>query len=346
MANWHLFTATYALVTTSLQDAVNNNIARAVAYVRPVLLAGVTLWIAFQSVAVANGSATVNSLYRGIFRAAIVVAILQTAGTFDQYVSGLAQLLPTEITAAISGTPPANIANGAAFDTLANQAVRAGLLVWQHIPAYSLSGAVMSVFVGFYFIFVVGVIAASFAVWLMSSVTLWVLLSIGPLFVALYAFPQTQRFGAGWLGVVLGTIVTQILCVVLLGLLAGAASLTTTPLIASMSNGAAPNFIDELLQLLGEGVLFGLIAMLIKQVPGLASSITGGAVHNVQQLTSLAFAPGSALASRVGQAMNAGARAAGRGAASAAGSGASKIAGSMRSGASTGKSLSGDGPGK
>jgi type IV secretion system protein VirB6 len=346
MANWHLFTATYALVSTSLQGAVNTTIANAIAYLRPALLAGATLWIAFQSIAVANGFAAVNSLYRGIVRAAICVAILQSAGTFNQYVGGLAQILPTEITAALSGTPPANIASGAAFDTLSNQAVMAGLLVWKHIPAYSLSGAVMTVFVGFYFIFVIGVIAASFFVWLMSSVTLWVLLSVGPLFIALYAFPQTQRFGAGWVGVVAGTIVTQIMCVILLGLLAGAASLTTTPLLATMSNGAAPNFIDELLQLLGEGILFALIAMLIKQVPGLASSITGGAVQNVTQLTTMAFAPGLALASRVGQAMNAGARAAGRGAASAAGSGASKIAGSMRSSTSTGKSLSGDGPEK
>jgi type IV secretion system protein VirB6 len=339
MANWHLFTLAYALVTNTLQGAVNTMISNGITYVRPALLAGITVWVAIQSISVAYGFVAVNSLYRGLFRAAVVVAILQTAASYNQYVSGLAQLLPTEITAALSGTPPAAIANGAAFDTLANQAVEAGLLVWRHIPQYSLQGAILTIFVGAYFVFVVSVIAASFLVWLMSSVTLWVLLSVGPLFVALYAFPQTQRFFSGWVGVVAGAIVTQILCVVLLGLLAGAASITTTPILLAAGQGK-PNFVDELLQLLGEGILFGMIAMLIKQVPGIASSIAGGAVQNVQQLTSVAFAPGAALASKAGKVASAGAR----GAAGAAAFGASKVVGSVRSGFSTGRSLSGPGP--
>jgi hypothetical protein len=128
-------------LTAAIQVGANGMIAGTIDYVRPILLAAITAWIAFQAINVANGFAPMSSLYRGTIRAAVVVFLLQSAANYNQYVTSLAQAIPTEVGNALAavGANRGNVANGAAFDDVWNTAAKAGLVVFEHIPKYSLS---------------------------------------------------------------------------------------------------------------------------------------------------------------------------------------------------------------
>lgn len=336
MNDWHFFANLFTQISGLVQAGGDTILNGAMGYARPALLAAITCWIAFQAVVVANGMAPMNSLYRGVIRAAVVVMVLQSTATYNQYIGTIALAIPTEIGNALGSAVGANVASGAVFDTVWDTAAKSGMVVWKHIPQYSLSGAILTLCVAGYFIVVVVCIAAGFLIYLASTVLLILLLKVGPLFVALYAFPQTQRIANGWISAVVTSILTQVFAVAILVLFVGAEQATVTRILAAASNGAAPNFIDELMVLLQAGLLMWIISMLVKQAPGLASSIAGGVYQSMSSFTGAAFGAPKAIG------------AAARGAASKAGTGisatsaaAGKAIQAYRASATTGKSLSG-----
>ena len=69
----------------------------ALGYARPTVLAAIVAWISFKAIMVANGFALLNEIYRDLVRAAVVVFLLQSAATYNQYVGNLAVVIPTEV---------------------------------------------------------------------------------------------------------------------------------------------------------------------------------------------------------------------------------------------------------
>jgi type IV secretion system protein VirB6 len=336
-----LFATAYQMIALPLQAVSDAAATGLITYLRVPLLASITLWIGFQAAAVSQGAATLKSLWHGVIRAAVIMSLLQSFASYQQNISGLGQRLPVELANAVAGAGT-EVTNGGAFDTLAQRSLKAGLITWEHVPAYSFKASVLAgISIPLYSIAVLCFIAAAFAVYLTSTVGLQLFLAVGPLAVACYIFPFSRRWTHTWIGVVASMILTQLFAVAVLGLMTGSAAITTTPILADAASADA-NFTNELLLLLGNGVLLFLIAMTIKQLPGWAATITGGVYQQVGNLTAMAFAPAGAVATAAGSAGRAatqGAAALGRHASNQVGAGAVNPKPVFRSTA-TGKSIS------
>ncbi len=333
MNNWTFFAATYSTIAAPLQVAINGLLANTIGWVRAPLFATITLWVGLQAIAVANGGTTLSSLYRGLLRAAVVVAILQSVATYDQYVVNLAQTIPNEVGVALAGGGAgATVTNGSAFDLVWNQAAKAGLMVWEHIPSYSFKGAILTLCVAAYFIVAFASILGGFTIYLVSSILMSLLLCVGPLFIALYPFPPVRRFFAGWLSAIVGAGITQILSVAVLGLLIGGEMATVNRIVQNAGDGANANFVSELLILLEAGGLMFFVCRLINQVPAISVAIAGGVYQNVGRLASMPMV-------MVGATARAATASVGRGAGAVAGA-ATKAVAARRAATSTGQSLS------
>jgi type IV secretory pathway VirB6-like protein len=284
---------------------------------------------------VANGVASIRALYHGVLRAAVVVFLLQSAATYNQYVGTVAQVIPTEVSNAITpgGAAGGNVSGGTAFDNVWNAAANAGIKVWEGIPSYSLKGAMLFLLVGVYFIAALACIGGGFLVFLASTILLTLLLKIGPLFVAMFAFPQTHKLAAGWVAAVASTIVTQILAVAVLVLFTAAELATVMRIVVP---AAGDNFLTQLFVLLEAALLLAVIASLVRQTPSIAVSIAGGVYQNVGGWLGTAGAVTGVAAKRTTEGIALGAH--------GVGAVASRAARARRVSQPTGKSLSESAP--
>jgi type IV secretory pathway VirB6-like protein len=282
--NWHFFSVVLTGLINMVQGGSDTLINGSIGYVRPIVMAGVVAWIAAQSVAVAYANASIRTLYTGLFRAAVIVAALQSVGIYNQWIGDVAAALPNEIGNAIGGVG-ANITNGVAFDRTMNDSFKAGLIVWKHIPAYSFSGAILTLGVlGFWVISMMAVGAAAL-VYGASTVLLTLLIKLGPLFLAAFAFRQTARIGNGWASAIISAILTQVFSIAILVLAIGAIEVTLPQIVANASNGADPNNVTEMITLIETGFMLWVIWTLVKQAAGFASAIAGGVYQNVSAFT-------------------------------------------------------------
>lgn len=301
MIDWHFYATIYNTIAVPLQTAVNTLLGGVIGYVRAPLLVGITLWIGMNAGIVANGGGTVSSLYRSILQAGIIVVILQSTMTYNQYVGDVAQAIPREVGQALSGGGT-NVTSGMAHDLVWNQAVKAGLLVWEHIPSYNLKGALMTLCVAAYFVVAFAAILGGFGIYLLSSVSFALLLATGPLFVALYPFPGLRRYFNGWFAAVVSAILTQVFSVAVLALLVAAEAATVARIVENAGSGADANFVSEMIVLLEAAGLMYLVYRLLKQTPAIASSIAGGVYHNVSNISSMPMAFVSSAAGMAGRA--------------------------------------------
>ena len=288
MTNWNFFQSLTTALLAAIQVGTNGMINGALVYVRPVLLIAMTAWIAYQAIKVANGLAPMSSLQRGVIRAAVVVFVLQGAGNYNQYVANVATAIPTEVGVALAaaGVAAGNIANGAEFDMVLNTAIKAGLVIYDQIPDYSFKTPALCFAVVIYWGIALGAIGFSFAVYVASTLLLKLLLAVGPLFVALFVFPEVAKFGVGWVAAAVSTVVTQILAVAILIMFMAAETATVQTVTAAGAAGMAGNFMNGIIAL-GEGaLLMVLISTLVKQAPGLAQGIAGGVYQNVSAVMS------------------------------------------------------------
>jgi type IV secretion system protein VirB6 len=281
-ANWHFFATIYTALTTVIHGSVNGIINGGLAYVRPVLLLAITAWISFQAIVVAKHLAPFSSLWRGVIRCAVVVMILQSAATYNQWVVSLAQAIPTEVGAAIT-QGGGNAAGGAAFDNVFNTAAKAGLSVYDAIPGYSLKTLPFMFLVLIYIVVAFIAVFVGFIVYLASTILLYLLLAVGPLFVALFAFPQTAKFAAGWVAALVSCVLTQLFAVAILVLFTGVENVTIGTMVAAIQGNGnlLNNFVDCSVSLVEAAAVMALIALLLKQAPSFAATISGGVYQNV-----------------------------------------------------------------
>src|SRR5690348_17282112 len=103
MNNWTFISNLLTQMTQMTNNAGNGLLTGALGYALPIVIAGAIAWIAAQAVAVSHGAAQPNTLLHGIFRIAVVVAVLQSVATYNQWVGEVAQALPNDVVNAISG---------------------------------------------------------------------------------------------------------------------------------------------------------------------------------------------------------------------------------------------------
>jgi len=334
--NWHIFEYIFGTVTGLINGATGPMLDSALAWIRRPMYLAVVLWIGITGIMISQGMATLGDLWKGLFRAAIVIAILENATQYHQWLMDVALALPTEIGNAISNGGGADITSGRAFDTVWQRAGKAGLIAYDRLPSFAMKSVALGVFIIFYLMAALACIGAT-AVWLLLfSVWLSLLLAIGPIFFVLFVTGWTAPFARGWVQSVVGAIIAQVLLVAVLGLLVGTGAVTFDRILTGTS-AASANVADDLLTLLAGFVLILMIAGLIWQVPSFSSRMSGGAYVGMSQPL---LAAGGQIQRAIGSAGNAigrGVRGIGGGGGAGGGGG-----GGMRSNgmASPGRSIS------
>jgi type IV secretory pathway VirB6-like protein len=269
--NWTLFANLYSAFVTPLIAQMQAMIGGVCATMQPVALAMVTLWLAFVGIDIANGSRTFQQAMRDFFIAGMVIGALQT-GQYTQYVSDFfLQAVPHTLGAALGGTT----SPVAGLDTVLDSALTTGSKTYEALPNYSLKTIPLALAVIVYVVVALVAVGYAFAVYMTAAIINVAVIVVGPVFLALAAIPATRRFAAGWLGVVVGGCVTQLMAVAVILFLTNAENTmiqqTVGPVAANNSNS-----LGLLWGLAQCGILLALCTAVVKKIPAIAHSATFG----------------------------------------------------------------------
>jgi type IV secretion system protein VirB6 len=268
MAAPAVFEPAYTYISGKLDVFLNDRVSSVISQVQAPLQAAMVLYIVLYGIAIWRGAISepvMDIAVRGI-KLAFIYAIAVTAANYSTYVTNpLFHVFPTALANAVDGSSGTS-SPGTPFDQFMGYAWDLGNQDFQKggtFPAINIPQLFAGVLV-----YATGTIAAAlgFAIFLVSLVALAILITLGPIFIALILFTATRRYFFGWLSQAINYLVLYALIITVFALVLGLVSqqwneTPDDPVIASLEFSA--------LSLLG--AIFSL------QVPNMAAGIAGGA---------------------------------------------------------------------
>lgn len=327
MNGWIIFETLATQIQTPLTDIANTMAAGLAGPVGNVIKAGaiaMIAWLMLKGTINPQGGNPLSDLEGKLILVGAVYLLASQTANYQQWVENLfMNQLGQEITALVSGGA-GEVVTGKAFDTIWNTAYAGGLVVYKGL---SWTDFALAMLVVLFWLCALLAIATGFVIWLASYVVLALLLGLGPLFIACYAFPPVRGIAERWLGSLIAMIILQVFVVALLAILTRTEMNMIGQIVAGGASADANN-VAQLQQLLGGLALFFVCALVLVQLPGAASALSSG----------LTFHAGA-----IGGAMTAGAGAAVVGAHKGVAAGGRAVSAGIRSAASRaapGRSLS------
>lgn len=303
------FQDTFAGIVTPLLQALQGMIGQVIATVQPAALALVGLWLCFVFIEVAMDHKTVPAALREFVVAAFFVGMLQSDAVYNQYIGNLfLQTIPNSLAQAFGGAP--NPAAG--MDNVLKEAFLAATKAYQALP-WSLGAIPLGIGIVIFLILALASVGFAFGVYAVSVVITVVAVFVGPVFVGLAATPATRRFASGWLGVVVGSLATQLMALAVLVLLLATEGVSLQNTAATIATG--DNSITMLFGLFKCGMLLTLCTIVTKQIPAIAYAIGNGVYQNTAAINRGTFGVAGAAGSTAVGAVRGAAGAVGRNAA-------------------------------
>ncbi|MDO9711780.1 type IV secretion system protein [Paracraurococcus lichenis] len=255
-------------------EAVDAVVAALQGWMRPILVSGVTLYVVGKMVwATLRGEVNPlgDSLAMMVSGSVIIYAATEAAGLGPQARNLLLNGISNEVGRLVLGAVGNRQLGADLFDDALARAWAAGLDVYNKLPTFSLKAWALAVLVVFYWIFAFGCVAVAFFIWLTAFVMVALLVGLWPLGVGLFAFPWTRFLAWGWLRSAIANVLLQILLIVVLAIVLGAIRRILGAVAATLQNE-----ITNVGRLLLSGIVFGLLAWVAKQLPGLAATWAHG----------------------------------------------------------------------
>ena len=302
-----MFTWLGAQIDSVLSGYITSVVASVMAYLGPIALAGMTLWIVIYGFAVMRGEVTepVQTFAWKMIKNGLIVGFATSAGVYQGNVVEGANGLMTGLVASFAppSSPLANVDSVWAVLDVFNDKASSLVLEVLKEGVLSLDG-IVGIFAGVIFSFgnTIFEVVALYVV-VSAKVIMTFVLAVGPAFILCLLFRPTSQFFFSWLGLLLNMIVLVWLVFFVLGF-----SLFMSDRIVetALANLGALNIIAEALKYL---VICIVLALVLYQAPNFAAGLTGGSpaqlgAHMVSQ-TTLAVralrgspaAPGGAMAS-------------------------------------------------
>lgn len=269
---WQMFAYIVSQVETPLVTATTDVINGFLAYVATPLKLALVLYVALTGFLIARGEAPApgSVLLSRFVKMAIIVWILTGSGIYQQWVYNFFFVtLPTSLSDALTSSGAGGAVSANSFDNGWIKAWRAGLEVWNKLSWRDVGSSIAVL------LFWIAAIISNvfcFAIWLISRVTLALYIALGPLIIPLALFPATRGIFERWIGSLISCVVLQITTIVLLYII-----LTTEQIVVgTVAQRAATSDIEGIQVLLSGIIFFGVAAFVALQLPGLASSLSGG----------------------------------------------------------------------
>ncbi|KND61522.1 Inner membrane protein of type IV secretion of T-DNA complex, VirB6 [Candidatus Burkholderia verschuerenii] len=268
---WHIFAYIVSQVETPLVGAVAKVMNAFLSFVAAPLKVSLVLYIALTGILIIRGQTDEagSALLGRFLKMAIVVWVLTGSGIYQQYVYDFFfQTLPQGLTNALTSGGVTTI-DANAFDTVWTKALGAGVDVWRTLSWHDFLS--QFIIVVFWIVSILSTVVA-FAIWLISRVILALYIAVGPLLIGLALFPATLAIFERWIGSLISCVILQITTIVLLFIIL-AVEQQVVGQIALMPEADLVGRIEVLLA----GVIFFLVAAFVAfQLPGVASSLSGG----------------------------------------------------------------------
>jgi hypothetical protein len=243
-------------------------------WMRPILISGVILYAICKNIWDAvrgRGNPMGDTLAIMVSGSIITYAATEAAGLGPQARDLLLNRLSTEIGQVVLQAVGGRALSADLFDDAIGRAWGAGLDALNRLPPYSLKAIVPALGILVYWWVALACVAMAYFIWLTAFVATAVFVGFWPLGVGLFAFPWTRRLAWGWLSLVLGSIVLQIMVVAVLSVLIGALLRVINEM-----QVAGTNEIAQVGRLIASTLVFGLLAWVAKQLPGYSASWTHG----------------------------------------------------------------------
>lgn len=274
----------------NLMAGVNAVINNGLAWARPQVRAGATLYVLITGYLVLVGRLDKSVLASRIIRVVALAALLTSAATFNSVVRDLfLTTIPTTVGAALTGAT-SSAGPAGQFDAIWNATERAAADVLAQASGITNLGERIAIRALLAITFVPLVII--FLVWIVARVVMGLVIALGPFLIGLYLFDATRPFVNRWVGKIVSLTLVQVSAGVLIQMLIAG---FTTYLISvqNLAGAGVDERLGALLQVCGwywAGLLLmgGLTVVAYSIGGGLATSfapITQGAGH---QLTSAA----------------------------------------------------------
>jgi len=269
----NLFNSLFGSIDTVLTAYVNGAVANAAAYISGPIAALATIsFILFGLVMLRGG--TELPLAEFVKKGGLIALVLTVGGSAANYNAVLADhllALPDDLLAVFAGVGPsgtvADTASvGNVLDNIATQSISGITAIWQAGGWTDPGPAFMAVLL--FGVFLLFGAAAAYAV-LVLKIGLALAVALGPLLMLGLLFPATRDFFTRWLSYVLQF-------AVLAGLIGGVAGIADAVVQTYLGGIDAGGEGLDLVQLLAPALVLVVLAILFAQLPGMASSITGG----------------------------------------------------------------------
>lgn len=250
------------------------NVATAITPIFKIL---VTLFVVLWGLAVWRGLIQ-EPLSDGVTRIVKIVLIgvfALNAAVYGPQIANTIYKTPEELAGVIMPAAGGASSSGPAT-SLDNALDKGNELAKRFIAATSITSPFASIVLGLeailIWIFTAVLVGYAAALVLLAKIGLAIILSIGPIFIALLLFDASKTFFQGWLAQALNFLFTYVLVVVALALALTFLDANLTQAITDIPLGTVPDFSVLLSALIVGSATF----IVLKQVPGIASGLAGG----------------------------------------------------------------------
>lgn len=258
----------------ALNGYVTMVIAALMAYLGPIVMAAMTLWILIYGFAVMRGevSEPITTFAWKMVKNALIVAFATSVGVYQSGVIDVANGLLAGLVSMFSppGSPLASMTSvWAVLDAFNDQAsnlvtevLKEGVLSLDSTVGI-ISGVIFSIGNTIFE-------AVALYVIVVAKVIMTFVLAVGPLFILCLVFRPTSQFFFSWLGMLASTLVLVCLAFFVLGF---SLYLSDRIVATALANLGAINLIGESLRYM---VICLVLGLLLYQAPSLAAGLAGG----------------------------------------------------------------------
>ncbi len=273
MRDLQIFQYIFDEIETPFIRSVSDIVSALISYAATPLQTALILYIALTGILMMRGQGgeAVSGLVGRVIKFAIVAWFATNGSVYATWVQDFfLNVLPNDITRAISSAGSGGVTISAnSFDAVWKQSYEAGLRVWKLLDFLDIGEKI--VIFGFWLGAMLACIV-SFAIWFLSHVLLGLFIVIGPLMLGLVLFPTTKPIFERWIGAMISCVILQVVTVLLVTLTLQ----VETQIVQKIMVYKGVNPFEQLRVLLAGMIFFVFSAIIALQLPGFATSLSGG----------------------------------------------------------------------